>query len=209
MRDEAREGRRSSITRSLVRAAGRPARSEPDADAVTIGGIIRRLEDRSFGWLLALFSIVTLLPLPPGSSLVTALPLLLVTAQLALGYGYVRLPGLIVRRRVSVRRFRNSVARMMPVTRRIEAVVRPRHRWIFAPHHERWIGAALFCVAFALFLPIPLTGWFPAFSIMIAALGFIERDGLAVMVGLGLGAASLVLTATLLVMVSRSADAIL
>ncbi|SFP16088.1 exopolysaccharide biosynthesis protein [Tranquillimonas alkanivorans] len=191
-----------SISRSLVRAARRP----PGVETVAVGHIIERLGERSFGWLLAFFSIITFLPLPPGASLITGIPLLLITAQLALGFPYVRLPKFITRRRLKIDKFRRAVVRARAVTRQIEKVIKPRTPWIFAARNERPLGVALFCIAFALFLPVPFTGWFPAVSILIVGLGFIERDGLAVLTGLGLGAASVALTVTLLAVLGAGAN---
>lgn len=156
------------------------------------------LGETSFGWAIVVFSLLTLLPMPPGSSLITALPLLVTTGQMVLGYPHVKLPGPLARLRLDPVKLRRTVLRLRPVTRRLERVLTPRYAPLFARRNERVLGLALFVIAFALFLPVPFSGWFPAISLFIFGVGLVERDGLIAILGLALGSASVLLTATIL-----------
>lgn len=95
------------------------------------------------------------------------------------------------------------------MTRRLERVLTPRHTAIFAPRHERILGLLLFVIAFALFLPVPLSGWFPAISLFIVGVGLVERDGLVATFGLVFGGASVLLTATILISLGVGAEAMI
>jgi hypothetical protein len=64
-------------------------------------------------------------------------------------------------------------------------------------------------IALALFVPLPLSGWFPAISLFISGIGFVERDGLVVLAGIGMGLASIVLTVLVAFSVAAGADAIM
>lgn len=66
----------------------------------------------------------------------------------------------------------------------MERVLRPRHPWIFDPKWERVMGLVLLGVSAALFIPLPLSGWFPAIALIVTSLGLIEQDGLVTLVGL-------------------------
>ena len=179
------------LSRRLVRAAGR----EPDsADAMTVEALLRTLGDRSLGWCMVLFALVNLLPMPLGGTMVTSLPLLVVTAQMALGARELRLPAAMMRREIARRRFQRLVMRLRPLMRPIERIIRPRHGWMFSRRNERLIGVALFAVAVALFLPFPLSGWLPAIALLVTGLGLVERDGLVAIAGLAIGLVSLVVT---------------
>jgi hypothetical protein len=57
---------------------------------------------------------------------------------------------------------------------------------------ERFIGVALLVLAIALTLPIPFGNWLPAFAIAIVGLALVEKDGVGALVGLGVGAAGLI-----------------
>ena len=178
------------MSRSLLRAIN----GRRDTGAVTIGTFLADLGDRSFGWSLVLFSIVNLLPMPYGSTLITALPLILLTVQMALGFRHVHLPGFFNRRPVSRAGMRRAVIRLRPLTRPIERIIRPRHEWLFQPNFERLMGLLLLVVSVALFLPLPLSGWIPAFALFVSGFGLVERDGLVTMIGLAMGIVAIVVT---------------
>lgn len=181
---------RGSISRSLLRAFGRYRKT----DAVSIGTILSELGDRSFGWTILLFSLVNLVPLPIGSNMVTSLPLLLLTGQMALGLPHVGLPGVITRRRVPRNGVRRTVIRLRPLLRPLEKIMRPRRLWLFQPQSERGIGALLFAVSVALFLPIPFSGYIPAIALLVTSLGLVERDGTVTLIGIVLGVAAMAVT---------------
>ncbi|WP_246237416.1 exopolysaccharide biosynthesis protein [Halovulum dunhuangense] len=187
----------------------RTSRAQQRTGTVTLGGLLSGLGETSFGWAIVVFSLVTMLPLPPGSSLITALPVLLATAQMSLGYPHVRLPGRLARITVDPQKLRRTMMRLRPVTRRLERVLQPRMTGIFAPRHERRLGLALFLIAFTLFLPIPFSGWFPAVSLFICGVGQVERDGKVTLIGLGAGAASILLTIIIVLSIGSSASAIM
>lgn len=197
--------RRPSLSLPILRTS----RDQHRAGTLTLGNLLSELGEASFGWAIVVFSLLTLLPLPPGSSLITALPLLVTTGQMMLGYSHVKLPGRLARRRLDLVKLRRSVLRLRPVTRRLERILTPRYPALFARRNERPLGMLLFVISFALFLPVPLSGWFPAISMFIFGVGLVERDGLVSTVGLIFGGASVILTATILISIVAGADAMI
>lgn len=202
-----REGkrRRPSLSLPILRTS----RAQHRAGTLTLGTLLTALGETSFGWAIVVFSLVTLLPLPPGTTLLTALPLLVTTGQMILGYPHVKLPGLLARLRLDQPTLRRAVLRLRPITRRLERILKPRYTALFSRQKERPLGVLLFVVAFALFLPVPLSGWFPAVSLFIVGVGIVERDGLVACAGLFLGGLSVVLTATILISLAAGADALI
>ncbi len=195
MKREEGTPRRPSLSLPILRTS----RSQHKAGKLTLGNLLTALGETSFGWAIVVFSLLTLLPLPPGSSLITALPLLVTTGQMVLGYPHVKLPGPLARLRLDPDKLRRTVLRLRPVTRRLERVLTPRYTPLFARRNERLLGLVLFVISFALFLPVPLSGWFPAISLFIFGVGLVERDGLIATLGLVFGCASVLLTVTILV----------
>ena len=126
-----------------------------------------------------------------------------------LGYPHVKLPGPLARLRIDPVKLRRTVLQLRPVTRRLESVLTPRCRGLFARRYERLLGFLLFVVAFALFLPVPLSGWFPAVSLFVFGVGLVERDGLVAAIGLVSGAASVLLTGTIIVSLAEGAEALI
>lgn len=191
----AASGRLPGRCARLFRVAG----ERLDADEIAIGEVVTKLGERSFGWLLLFFAVLSLLPVPGG--MFTAIPLFWVLGQMALGYPQIRLPEFITRRRVNRRGWQRLVLRMTPVIRPVERLLRPRMEHLLTPRNERLLGALQCLTAFALFLPVPLSGFIPACALVIAALGLVERDGLVALVGAGVGFVSIVVTAAVIAVV--------
>ena len=73
---------------------------------VSIATIRDALGDRSFAALLFFFAVINLIPLPPGTSALLGLPLLIVSAQMVYGSKRARLPRIL-----SIARSRPTFAR--------------------------------------------------------------------------------------------------
>jgi hypothetical protein len=189
----------------LVRAA---ARDRGTAEDMSLGELIETLGDRSFGWCILLFGLINMLPMPVGSNMVTSIPVILLTGQMALGLERVHLPRFVLRRRVGRKRFQKLVLWLGPVIRPVERLVRPRMPQVFAYRSERALGCFLFVVALALFAPIPLSGYIPAAALCLAAIGLVERDGLVTLAGAGLGLVAIAVTVVVGVMIVLGAEAL-
>jgi hypothetical protein len=191
------------MSRTLLNAANR--RRTPDS--VSVEAVLTDLGDRSFAWAMLFFALLNLIPAPPGSTLLTAVPHLIITSQMALGYHHVRLPAFVTRRRVPRDGLRAIVIRLRPLIRPIERVIRPRWPGMFTRRNERIIGAMLFAVAAALFIPLPGSGAIPAFALLVSSLGLLERDWLVTAAGLVIGAISIVVTIAVLTAIEHQIEA--
>lgn len=161
---------------------------------VTIRDIAIALQDRSFGAFLLVFSLPNLVPLPPGATLILALPLIFIAWQMfASPGGRVYLPRKIGDYGVEPQTFELILKRLVPWLKRAETLVRPR-LWIFGSRlSERMLGLVALILAITVFLPIPLGNWPPAAALAILGFAHSERDGVGVLVGCVLGALSVLL----------------
>jgi hypothetical protein len=151
--------------------------------AISIGNVLDAFGDRAFGALMLLFAAPNVLPLPPGMSAVLGAPLLFITAQLMLGRPTLWMPRFIRERSISRDFFTLLTAKLSPTLHRAERFLRPRLGMLLRPLPERIVGAACLLLAIILFLPIPFGNIPPAFAIAAFALGILERDGLATLIG--------------------------
>ena len=159
---------------------------------MTIADIRAALGDRSFAALLLVFAALNLLPLPPGTTLVLGPPLLLITAQMLLGYRSAWLPRFVLQKSMPASRFRQMSKRFLPHLERLERVVRPR-RWPFSRGQaERVIGLIAFVLSVAVTVPIPFGNWLPALAVALVAIALSERDGVLLVAALGVGVLSFV-----------------
>jgi hypothetical protein len=150
---------------------------------VSIGHIRDALGNRSFAPLLVLFAAFNLLPLPPGTSAVLGLPLIIVSAQMVYGAKQTWLPGYVSERSLSADTFRKMMEWIVPRLIRIERVIRPRYWPFWRRQGDRVIGCIALALAIVVTLPIPLGNWLPAFATALLGLALSERDGLLLAVG--------------------------
>jgi hypothetical protein len=153
------------------------------AAAISLGDVLDAFGDRAFGALMLVFAAPNMLPLPPGLSAVLGAPLLFVTAQLMLGRPALWMPRFIRRQSISRDFFVRLTKKLSPVLQRAERGLRPRLSVLLHPVNERIIGAVCLLLAIILLLPIPFGNIPPAWAIAAFALGILERDGLATLVG--------------------------
>jgi hypothetical protein len=181
MRSAETRARTSDLLQRLAESHGR--------QRVAIGDIASALGDRSFGVLILVLALPNALPGPsiPGFSALFALPLLLLTIQIVLRRKEPRLPEWLLRRSLSLDRFRQFLQRILPYLRRLEGLLRPRPNWLIGPAGHPVLGLVLLLLTLVLALPIPLANTPVAVSLVVIALALLERDGRALAVGLGIG----------------------
>ncbi|MCC0030031.1 MAG: exopolysaccharide biosynthesis protein [Brucellaceae bacterium] len=157
---------------------------------VSIETVQKALADRSFAALIMFFSAINLLPLPIGSSVILGLPLIIISAQMLMGYPAPWLPRFIASRSISAETFRKMETRLTPRVEKLEKYIRPR-RWPFDRRTGEFvIGAVCLFLAVLLVIPLPLGNWPPAFALFFYGVALSERDGiiLAVATAIGIGA---------------------
>jgi hypothetical protein len=163
-----------------------------DTRDLSLGDLVRHMGERAFGMLMFIFAIPNVLPTPPGTSAILGLPLLYLSFRLLLGYQTVSLPRSIgnrIIRQTVVVRFKDKATSFL---RRFEWLLVPRLSWFSkSDAAERAIGLVAFVLSLILFLPIPAGNIMPAAAIAVLALGLAARDGLAVLAGYALSAASI------------------
>ena len=158
---------------------------------ISFADIRDALGDRSFAALLVLFAAFNMIPLPPPSSAILGLPLVIVSAQMVYGSKRVWLPGFLVNRTVSATQFRTVMDWVIPRLIRLENVIRPRYWPFWRKNGDRVIGVIALLLAIVVTLPIPLGNWLPAFSTALLGLSLIERDGILFAIGSAVGLAAL------------------
>jgi hypothetical protein len=162
----------------------------PEApEQVTLGWLMGRLGDRSFGIVLLLLALLGLLP---GVSALAGVLLTIPAVQMILAR-----PGPVFPRRISARPFEarrlsRVVRRIVPVLRYMERFIRPR--WA-APFDatKRVVGGVVLLLGASLLAPVPLSNIPPALVTGLLAFAYLEEDG--VLLGMALVVALAMLAA--------------
>jgi hypothetical protein len=157
---------------------------------LSVDEIIAHFGHRAFGAVLFTFALPNLLPLPPGSSTVLGLPLLLIAPQLAFGANDPWLPGALGRRTVDAGVVSAACRRIVPWVRKVETLTTRRFDFMFGAVGDLLIGIVCTALAAVLILPIPLGNVLPALAVVILALSLTQRDGLLTLIGYAAAAIS-------------------
>ena len=161
-------------------------------ERVSVSDLMRAMDARAVAALILLFALPNVVPTPPGTSSILGLPLLYLTAQMMLGK-LPWLPAIIADRSMTRNDFNSFVGRVTPLLARAERLLKPRLLFITSVTGEKIIGGLCLLLAIVLAMPIPLGNMLPAFAISLMALGVLERDGLWVVLGVIVGALSMVI----------------
>lgn len=177
-------------------------RAHLPAGRVSLGDFLTALGDRSLGTVLLALSLPCVSPVPLGISVLFNLPVLLFTFGLALGGNKgdegPSLPAWLLRRSANAKLTSKLLDAAVGKVASIEKLLRPRRPRLAHIDSQPWFKWWLALLALTAFVPVPLMGWLPGFSLVVLALGLIERDGTAVAVSLALGVAALIAAALLI-----------
>lgn len=165
--------------------------------SVTIGTLIDSLADRSFGVIVLLLVLPACIPGPPGLSSIFGLPILFFAGQLAIGQRRPSLPKWLRKKAIPMKVLSTLLDQGRGYIETFERICKPRLPQLTGPTGEKAIGWYLLFLAAVLSLPVPLSNMIPGWGIALIALGLVERDGAAVILGAAVGAAGVAISLTL------------
>jgi hypothetical protein len=170
-----------------MRQAGQPRLSElilglgeRANGTMTMRAVLSEFGERSFGTAMILFSALSLIP---GASIIFAIPLLFISAQLVIGWKAMWLPTRLLDHTIASSTVKAMAQRIAPHLRSAERVLKPRGALLVSTPAERLAGLACLAMSIILFLPIPGANLVPALALICFALGLIEQDSLAMAAG--------------------------
>ncbi len=158
-------------------------------ETVSVDKILETLHERGFGFLLLIFALPMALPVPvpPGINILLASPLVILSAQQALGRHTIWMPEGIRKKNLPRQKFEALIRTVLPWIKRLEILTRPRLSFVTQGAFSHVIGALGLVMALTVCIPFPLTNTVPSLGIALMALGVIGRDGLAVLSGAVIG----------------------
>lgn len=155
----------------------------PEGAAMTLGTLLVATGSRAHGAALLLLALPEALPLPvPSASAILGMPLVLVSAHLALFGEAQRLPRRLREVGLPAWFLRLLHRRVAPLLARAERLSRPRYEGLAA--QERLLGVVCLYLSALLLLPLPFFNIPPAVALVLLAWGMLRQDGAAVALGL-------------------------
>lgn len=180
----ARRAQTGIASRALLRLAdGLPP------GTATLGDVLDRLGRAGLGLTLLVLALPSFVPVPGlPIGLLFGAALMAVAIQMLLGSPRLTLPDWLRRRQVPRGAVVGASRWLAPRLLRIEALLRPRLLCWTGRRARGWAAVPILLAATAILLPIPLGNQIPALGIVACGLGFMARDGLAVLAGMGIAA---------------------
>ena len=124
---------------------------------------------------MVIFAAINAIPLPPGVNIFFAIPLMIVSAQMAFGRATPWFPRRIDRRGVTREELCKLIAKMEWIERRVERMFKPRVASLTGRTATRVIGVV--CFILAIFAMLPIVHVAPAAVIVLFGLALVYRDG--------------------------------
>ena len=182
-------------TPSLTSAEGHPPPLSrvvgglPTNGPLTLADLLASFGARAHGGAILLLALPDALPLPvPSVSAILGLPLVLVSAHLAIAGESGVLPRRLGTLQIPRTVIAALVARLPPTLARMERL--SRGRWRRLAGREHVLGAICLYLSVLLLAPLPFFNTPPALCLALIAWGMVQKDGAFVVAGLA-GAALL------------------
>jgi hypothetical protein len=170
---------------SLEQVLDRIGNAESDESRVSLGAILREIEHRSFGSLLLVAGLITLVPIT-GESALMGVFVLLIAVQMLFHHRHFWLPRRLLVLSIKQDKLCKALNRLKPAARYADRLLRPRLTPLV-----RGAGAyliAVTCAAIALIMPlmelVPFSAYSASLVLSLFGLALIGRDGLLALIAL-------------------------
>lgn len=165
-------------------------------ERIAVGTIVAALQDRAYALLVVLLGLPNCLPMPPPIPLVCGLVLAFVGLQMLFGRGLPWLPQALLSRSIAKPDLTRAIGRALPPLVWLERFSKPRLTVLGGRHAMPVLGLLILVLALGLIVAAPFIGQIPlGLAVCLVGLGLVERDGVLIIAGAGVGAIGLALSA--------------
>lgn len=157
--------------------------AEGEEPGLTLNEVVEAFGDRGIGAMILVLSLMALIPWPPGGKAVFAAPIILLAVELAAQRNEVWLPQWLLKASLSRAAYRKAISKVIRPIRFVENLTRPRLSVLTGPISEILMGVACVLLAVMMALPIPFGDMLPGLALVFFALGIMQKDGVAILIG--------------------------
>lgn len=157
---------------------------QSDDPRLSLREMVEAFGERGFGAVMLMMALMALIPWPPGGKAVFAVPIILIAAEMALQSDRVWLPRFLMKASVSRATYRTASQKILKRLRQVERLTRPRLPVLTGEVADVVIGILCILLALMMALPVPFGDALPGITLVILALGIIQRDGIFIILGL-------------------------
>lgn len=174
--------------------------NKTSSDKVMLRDLLAAMDAAGFGLAIMIFAFGIIIPIPPPYPSIVAVPLLIFSFQMMMGYDAPRLPKMFVNISISRSILATVAKKASPHITKIERFLKPRLTSMTSTTAERVIGLIIFIFAAFIALPLPFTNFVPGIGILIIAFGLLGRDGVFVLFGIFVGIVGVLMALTAIVL---------
>lgn len=157
-------------------------------DRLAVSEIVSALGARGYSILIVILGLPNSLPMPPPIALVSGILMVFISLQMLFGRASPWLPASVLKRDLARADVSRAIERAMPWVRWIEKLAQPRFALFDTAAGVRAVGFGLLILSLGLVFALPVVGQIPmGIALCLIGLGLVERDGLLVAIGFGIG----------------------
>lgn len=170
--------------------------NKTSSDKVLLRDLLAAMDAAGFGLAIMIFAFGIIIPIPPPYPSIVAVPLLIFSFQMMMGYEAPRLPKIFVNIAISRSILATLARKASPHINKIERFLKPRLHFMITTMAERVIGFIICIFSAFIALPLPFTNFVPGIGILIIAFGLLGRDGAFVLFGIFVGIVGVLMALT-------------
>lgn len=181
------------------------------ADMISLGELMRVLQERGFGLLMVVLVLPNCVPIPvpPGVSTIFSIPLMFLALQMLVGQQTPWLPKWLKAKTIKRATLAAMVSKLSPRLKIVEKLLKPRLSFFESNLGERVIGLFWLLFAISIAVPLPMTNFIPGIGILLMSLGLLSRDGLVILIGIIIGTLGCLFTISMLILGIKAVKAML
>lgn len=178
----AQEGAAGTAGNGIARLLQSFAHGDP-GERLTMDRLLQGLGRTAFGMFLFVSILPGFIPIPGAGGMISGPLVVLIGLQLLVGLRRPWVPGFIGRRGPQRGTMARFCRRITPWMRRLEHLVRPRLQVLTGNRMANaFTGVLLIALGVLLALPLPMTNYLFAGTLLLYALALMERDGALLLV---------------------------
>jgi hypothetical protein len=156
-----------------------------DQEDVTLKTLLKSIDERAFGVIIAIIALPSSIPILPGYSAFFSVFLLFLTVQLLLNRPYPWFPERFLHTKLGTSTEDKTVSVMLKVLRFFEKFTKPRLTFLYENRlSEIALSIVMILCSLSMVSPLPATGTIPALAIFLIAFGMIQDDGFFAILGI-------------------------
>ncbi len=161
-------------------------------ERVSVGSILHLFGIRGFAFLLLMLALLNVVIfMVPFISILFGLPMVILAAQMVLGFHAPIFPAFIRRQTIQREALMQGLKRALYGVEKIEHYIKPRFMFLTHPALTRIHGLLALIMAVMVTLPIPLFNVPPSLGLAFLAIGMLQRDGIFILLAYATGAGCL------------------